>query len=166
MNYELKKPRGIRNNNPLNIRHSFGAKPWQGQRSHDGKFCIFDKMEMGYRAGFILLNTYNQKYQRWTVIDIIHRWAPPKDHNNTRAYVERVCQLTGLHPTSNIVVDSWVATQREEAIRFVWAMAKVENGDAFVTEADMETVRRGYELAFPKHEKQAREASDETDETD
>ena len=146
-------PRGIRNNNPLNIRHSFGAKPWQGQRSHDGKFCIFDSMEMGYRAAFILLNTYNQKYQRWTVIDIIYRWAPPKDHNKTKAYVERVCQLTGLHPTSTIVVDSWVAAQREEAIRFVWAMAKVENGDAYVTEADMETVRRGYELAFPKHVK-------------
>ena len=146
-------PRGIRNNNPLNIRHSFGAKPWQGQRSHDGKFCIFDSMEMGYRAAFILLNTYNQKYQRWTVIDIIYRWAPPKDHNKTKTYVERVCQLTGLHPTSTIVVDSWVAAQREEAIRFVWAMAKVENGDACVTEADMETVRRGYELAFPKHVK-------------
>ena len=146
-------PRGIRNNNPLNIRHSFVNKPWQGQRSHDGKFCIFWDMESGYRAAFILLNTYNQKHQLWTVIDIINRWAPPKDHNNTRAYVDRVCQLTGLHPTSNIVVDSWVAEQREEAIRFVWAMAKVENGDAFVTDADMETVRKGYLLAFPKQAK-------------
>ena len=54
-------PRGIRNKNPLNIRKS--NRPWAGQISHDGKFCIFAKMEMGYRAAFILLNTYNQKYQ-------------------------------------------------------------------------------------------------------
>ena len=155
MKKETKKvlPRGIRNNNPLNIRHSFVNKPWQGQRSHDGKFCIFWDMESGYRAAFILLNTYNQKHQLWTVIDIINRWAPPQDHNNTRAYVDRVCQLTGLHETSNIVVDSWVAEQREEAIRFVWAMAKVENGDAFVTDADLETVRKGYLLAFSKQVK-------------
>ena len=141
-------PRGLRNNNPLNIRWTPGTRPWKGQRSHDGKFCIFDKMEMGYRAAFILLNTYNQKYQLWTVIDIINRWAPPKDHNHTKAYVERVCQLTGLHPTSTIVVDSWIAEKREEAIKFVWAMAKVENGDAYVSEADLEMVRKGYELAF------------------
>ena len=32
-------------------------------------------------------------------------------------------------------------------MRMVWAMAKVENGDRFITEADMETVRKGYELA-------------------
>ena len=141
-------PRGIRNKNPLNIRKS--NRPWAGQISHDGKFCIFDKMEMGYRAAFILLNTYNQKYQRWTVIDIIYRWAPPKDHNHTKAYVERVCQLTGLHETSTIVVDSWIAEKREEAIKFVWAMAKVENGDAYVSDADLETVRKGYELALGK----------------
>ena len=61
-----------------------------------------------------------------------------------------MCQLTGLHPTSTIVVDSWIAEKREEAIKFVWAMAKVENGDAYVSDADMETVRKGYELAFPR----------------
>ena len=77
-----------------------------------------------------------------------------------------VCQLTGLHETSTIVVDSWLAAKREEAIRFVWAMAKVENGDEYITEADMETVRKGYNLAFPKHEKQTHDANDETDETD
>ena len=50
-------PRGLRNNNPLNIRK--GAQRWQGQTGNDGAFCIFESMEYGYRAAFRLLHTYN-----------------------------------------------------------------------------------------------------------
>ena len=64
-------PRGLRNNNPLNIRKS--AQPWQGQRGNDGKFCIFESMEMGYRAAFRVLNTYNRKHNIYSVREIIYR---------------------------------------------------------------------------------------------
>lgn len=140
-------PRGLRNNNPLNIRHTTGAQPWQGQTGNDGKFCIFESMEMGYRAAFRVLNTYNRKHNIYSVREIIYRWAPPRDHNKTRAYIERVCREAGLRETDIIVVDSWIEEKREDAMRMVWAMAKVENGDRFITEADMKTVRKGYELA-------------------
>ena len=141
-------PRGLRNNNPLNIRFTPNSTPWKGQRSHDGRFCIFWTMEDGYRAAFRVLKTYNMKYHIYSVQDIIYRWAPPKDRNNTPTYVSRVCKEAGLSETTLIVVDSWIESKREEAIRLVWAMAKVENGDGFITEADLETVRKGYEMAF------------------
>ena len=141
-------PRGLRNNNPLNIKYTPQAEPWVGQVGTDGDFCIFQSMELGYRAAFRLLNTYNVKYHIYTVQEIIYRWAPPKDRNNTKDYIRRVCQAAGLSEVTQIVVRSWIADKREEAIRLVWAMAKVELGDGWVKEEDMEVVRRGYEMAM------------------
>ena len=47
------KPRGLRNNNPLNIRHS--ADNFQGEIKGDDKsFKTFSSMPYGYRAGFVL----------------------------------------------------------------------------------------------------------------
>ena len=143
-----KLPRGLRNNNPLNIRK--GAQRWQGQTGNDGAFCIFESMEYGYRAAFKLLHTYNTKYKIYSVREIIYRWAPPHDHNNTRGYIERVCQTAGLKETDLIVVNSWIDEKRNDAIWLVWAMAKVENGDAFITFEDMKKVRKGYDLAFAR----------------
>ena len=139
-------PRGLRNRNPLNIRKS--DQLWKGQTGHDGKFCIFRTMEDGYRAAFRILKTYNTKYHIYSVREIIYRWAPPNDHNYTRSYIERVCKEAGLKETDIIVVDSWIEEKRNDAIWLVWAMAKVENGDRFITYADMEAVKKGYEMAF------------------
>ena len=48
-------PRGIRNNNPLNIRR--GKDQWQGLRAQqtDASFCQFESLEYGWRAAFYLL---------------------------------------------------------------------------------------------------------------
>ena len=139
-------PRGLRNHNPLNIRKS--AQLWQGQRSHDGTFCIFESNEWGYRAAFRILRTYNRKYNVYSVREIIAKWAPPEDRNNTPAYIERVCRESGLRETDLIVVDSWMEERRNDAIWLVWAMAKVENGDRFISFDDLKEVKKGYELAF------------------
>ena len=50
--------RGIRNNNPLNIRHS--ADQWQGARAQqtDPSFVQFESMAYGYRAAWKVLETY------------------------------------------------------------------------------------------------------------
>lgn len=141
-------PRGLRNHNPLNIRFVPGTNPWQGQKSHDGAFCIFESNEWGYRAAFRILRTYNRKYKVFSVREIIAKWAPPQDRNNTPAYIERVCKLSGLKETDLIVVDSWIEEKRNDAMWLVWAMAKVENGDAFISFEDLKDVKKGYELAF------------------
>ncbi|MBO4673366.1 MAG: structural protein P5 [Bacteroidaceae bacterium] len=146
-----KLPRGLRNNNPLNIRWNPKTRPWQGQKSHDGEFAIFETMEDGYRAAFRVLDSYNKKHNIYSVREIIYRWAPPQDHNHTRAYIERVCKEASLRETDIIVVDSWIEEKREDAMWLVWAMAKVENGDAFISYADMETIKKGYYKAFKKY---------------
>lgn len=49
-------PRGIRNNNPLNIRRT-AKDQWQGLRAQqtDANFCQFESLEYGWRAAFYLL---------------------------------------------------------------------------------------------------------------
>lgn len=81
------RTRGIRNNNPANIRH--GSK-WKGLREiqTDRSFCQFTGMAWGVRALICLLRTYVKKYKLKSVRKIIYRWAPPQDHNNTEAYID------------------------------------------------------------------------------
>lgn len=91
--------RGLRNNNPLNLRHS--ASRWQGMRPEqtDKDFVQFRTMAWGYRAAWITLETYwkrfNKAGMRFTPHNILQRWAPPQE-NNTAAYLRTVCMLSGL----------------------------------------------------------------------
>ena len=72
--------RGIRNNNPLNIRHS--ADRWQGasEEQTDKNFVQFKSMAYGYRAAWRILQTYYERFAHqsrgFTVRNIISRWAP------------------------------------------------------------------------------------------
>lgn len=69
-------PRGIRNNNPGNLRH--GPK-WDGLRSiqTDSEFSQFETPEAGLRAMGITLLNYEKRHGLRTVRDIANRWAPP-----------------------------------------------------------------------------------------
>ena len=87
-------PRGIRNNNPLNIRR--GKDQWQGLRAQ----------QYGWRAAFYLLTrTYYHKYRLYTIRMIISKWAPPQE-NLTATYIENVCRLTGIPPDEPIGIPS------------------------------------------------------------
>ena len=101
-------PRGIRNNNPLNIRRT-GKDQWQGlsKTQNDRGFCQFESMEWGWRAAFYLLTrTYFQKHGLQTIRGIISRWAPPQDHNDTEAYIRNVSRRTGIGPDEPIGIPS------------------------------------------------------------
>ena len=82
--------RGLRNNNPLNIRYS-SQNMWRGQVSEcertDGEFCEFVTMEAGFRAAFKLIRRYIREYRLTTPSAIISRWAP-RSENDTDAYVQ------------------------------------------------------------------------------
>ena len=143
----LKKPRGLRNNNPLNIRKS--DQLWLGQTGNDGAFCIFLTMAYGYRAAFRILKTYNTKYHVYSVRGIIGKWAPPSDGNNTRGYIKRVCRMSGLRETDIIVADSIDVEQQERVKQLVLAMACVENGCPEGA-IDRDDIDEGYDLAFVK----------------
>lgn len=91
------RPRGIRNNNPLNIRRS--AAQWRGlaPRQNDPSFCVFVDMGHGLRAAFLLLHTYTTRYGLTTLRQVIARWAPPPE-NDTATYLLFVSRQTGCAP--------------------------------------------------------------------
>ncbi|KMV67961.1 structural protein [bacteria symbiont BFo2 of Frankliniella occidentalis] len=109
--------RGIRNNNPANIRW---GDDWDGlvpksQRT-DKSFCQFTAPEYGIRAMIIILRNYEKKYGLNTVRKIINRWAPPVE-NDTEAYVNSVAKQVGVDADKVIdVTDSRVMIPLLEAI--------------------------------------------------
>ena len=100
--------RGIRNNNPGNIRH---GDAWQGMADEqtDSAFIQFITPEYGIRAMTKVLLTYSDVYGLDTVAEIISRWAPPKNkkgefENNTDSYIRAVAASLGVHPQQRIDV--------------------------------------------------------------
>lgn len=126
---KIRLPRGVRNNNPLNIRK---GNNWQGERPNqtDPAFEEFVSLEMGFRAGLKILKRYisgnDGRYQpRDTIRLIIQRWAPPAE-NATQKYIDTVCQRTGFKPDQQI----WFS-HRDDICRIAQAMAWVECGQLF-----------------------------------
>nr|WP_246769583.1 hypothetical protein [Escherichia sp. E2593] len=114
--------RGIRNNNPGNLEYS-KSNPWVGQNGDDGRFAKFETPEHGIRAlGRNLLSYQRQGID--TVNDIINRWAPPGDNNDTSAYVKAVCAQLGVHPDQQID-----ASNPDTLSALCSAIIKHENGD-------------------------------------
>ena len=115
-------PRGIRNNNPLNIRI---GNSWQGEVEHptDTEFEQFVNMFYGCRAAFILLKRYMKCYGLVTITDIISRWAPSSE-NNTRRYIDAVVNRTGYSALKEL--DFYSA---DHMIRLFEAMSLVECGE-------------------------------------
>lgn len=134
-------PRGIKNNNPLNIRRS--KDQWQGlsKTQGDRSFCQFEALEYGWRAAFHLLTrTYYHKYRLYTIRGIVSRWAPPSE-NNTEAYIANVSRLTGIDPDEPLGIPS------EKPSRWMMlglAMAIQENG---TDSLDHFAMLRGWEMA-------------------
>lgn len=89
-----KEPRGLRNNNPGNIRNSNKVE-WQGEVNKESKkdfaFEEFKDRPHGYRALIRLLQNYRKNHGCQTISDLINRWAPPVE-NNTSGYITRVCK--------------------------------------------------------------------------
>ena len=125
------EPRGLRNNNPLNIRKT--TTKWQGQVEHlngrtDKAFCQFRDLKYGYRAAAKLLLNYQTIHGCRTIRQIINRWAPPVE-NNTGMYVHRVVESIheGGYPyTADTPVH--LAQDPKLFLRLLMGMHAVENG--------------------------------------
>lgn len=92
--------RGIRNNNPGNIRKS--KTRWQGMdpAQFDEAFVSFLAPEWGIRAIAKILLHYEDEGLT-TVRRMISTWAPPVE-NNTDAYVDAVAHQVGVDPDREI----------------------------------------------------------------
>lgn len=129
-------PRGIRNNNPLNIRI---GNVWLGESPNptDPDFEQFVNMTAGIRAGFVLLRRYINHYHRNTIPQIISAWAPASE-NNTQRYIDFVCSSMGFNPEERIIFED-----KETMIQLVDAMIRFENGQS----VKFDVIQRGYELS-------------------
>lgn len=130
------QPRGIRNNNPLNIRI---GNVWLGETTNptDLEFEQFVSMEYGIRAAFVILRRYINHYHLTTPAQIISRWAP-RSENDTAKYVDTVCRRLCIHPDTQLVF-----TDKDIMVRLVSAMILVECGVA----VQDTVISRGYDIA-------------------
>jgi hypothetical protein len=128
------KPRGLRNNNPLNIRHN--SDHFQGEiKGKDKSFKTFSSMPYGYRAAFVTLATCLSNGFN-TVEKIISRWAPSTE-NNTAGYIQKVERWSGVPRDKELTV-----ADGADYILIVAAMSAVENG----VNADISEIQAGFQL--------------------
>nr|WP_257214420.1 virion protein [Vibrio coralliilyticus] len=127
MTYRKSLPRGVRNNNPLNIRESENDRTqWNGESplDLDKSFEEFTHPVYGFRAGArVLRSYYRQGYK--TLSQMIHRFAPPNE-NDTSLYVKHVSQWTGIG--ENQIVD---VTDQEQLAKLLHAMSRKEVGNYY-----------------------------------
>ena len=129
-------PRGIRNNNPLNIRI---GNTWLGERQKptDPAFEEFVSMEYGLRAAFCILRRYIRRYKKDNIPSIVSTWAPASE-NNTQRYIDIVCQRSGIKPDQQIRFED-----ADTTCKLVEAMAFVECGQPI----DGKKIELGYKMA-------------------
>lgn len=128
--------RGLSNNNPGNIRRSKVRYRGEVRPSRDPEFRQFETPAWGYRAIFVLLDTYRRRYGLDTLRGMITRWAPPVE-NRTDAYIRAVADDTGLDPDERLDT-----RDRRTMVPVAAAISRVENG----VKADRAEVERGWEL--------------------
>ena len=127
-------PRGLRNNNPLNIRHNNDT--FQGEiKGTDKNFKTFSCTPYGYRAGFVILHTYLQHGEN-TIAKIVSRWSPPIE-NDTAKYIEFVERYSGISRHKELTT-----ADGSDYILIVSAMSFMENGK----NADISEIKAGFNL--------------------
>lgn len=127
--------KAIRRNNPGNIR-SGGAR-YLGEIGQQGGFRVFSDAAWGFRAMFVLLNSYRVRHGLHTVREMLYRYAPPSE-NKTEAYIGYVCKSCGM--SDYYPLDT---TDHADMVPVVTAMARVEQGHD-VDPADIELGWRRY----------------------
>lgn len=128
--------RGLRNCNPGNIRRSRVRYRGEVVPSRDVEFKEFETMAYGYRAMFVLLDTYRRRYGLITIRQMLSRYAPPEE-NFTESYIRIVSQRTGIDADRRVNTRS-----ASDMIPIVRAMSEVENGVAAI----LEDVEEGWSL--------------------
>jgi hypothetical protein len=131
-------PRGIRNNNPMNIRI---GNDWQGEKVPllEKQFEVFTSPVFGIRAGAKLLRNYQLNNNLNTIREVLNKYAPNSE-NKTDSYIAHVSELTGFG------ADNYLQLQDAQVLAsVVSAIIKHENG---FNPYSTETIAAGVTLAF------------------
>lgn len=122
-------PRGIRMNNPGNLRRTGDA--WDGLvdgaarlpfQRNEQEFCVFENALYGLRAMMRQFKTNHENHNRRTVRAIISAWAP-QNENDTAEYIGKVCTWTGFAAEQDIDV-----SQFSVSLALARAIVRMENG--------------------------------------
>ena len=131
--------RAERNHNPGNIRRC-GVR-YRGERrpSCDPAFKEFESDEWGYRAMFVLLESYRRRYGIDTLRAIVTRWAPPIEGSDTENYIVFVAKRAEVDPDA-------VLLPRDVRLRAIAeAMSRFERGHEPSPE-QLDALDRGWKL--------------------
>lgn len=125
-------PRGIRNNNPGNLRSDV---QWAFMTGDDGSgFAVFDDSVHGLRALAKDLTTKINKDGLNTITAIISKYAPPSE-NVTSAYIQSVVDDAGYPADAQLSADDQTLS------RLMRAIVNHENGEGpsfdYVSDADI-----------------------------
>lgn len=141
-------PRGVRNNNPGNIKLSPAsrANPWQGQlppdQQRDSVFLQFAEMKYGIRAIARCLRSYRSRGLQ-TIAALSATWAPSVDNNRPGEYAQTVLQYCPAATSVDTAIDF---TAADVAFGLVRGIIVAENGSEWARLIDDSTVRAGIEL--------------------
>lgn len=114
-------PRGIRNNNPLNLTYVSGQP---GVVGTDGRFGQYASMTDGIASSVSQLQTYQDRDGLSTPRQMINKWAPGSEKgNDPQAYVAQVAKVSGLDPDAPIDMHDPI-----QGAKLVAGMSSVENG--------------------------------------
>ena len=116
----------------------------------DKEFEEFTSMAFGYRAGWKLMETYRlrlmQAGKSYTLENIIHRWAPPEDGNDTTAYIRTVIRLLDYKVAGRQPLPSPSSKEGHKVFaRILAAMTCVECGIT-MKEVDVKSIEEGRRL--------------------
>ncbi len=131
-------PRGIRNNNPGNIRLT--SDQWQGLQDaqNDPDFFQFVHPRYGFRAMARILRNY-QRRGLTTLREMIGTYAP-KSENDTNAYVRFVANELNINPDAELSLDVYL-------FPLIKAITQFENGRRFADFYGDNTIKEGIALA-------------------
>lgn len=133
--------RGLRNNNPGNIRKNNIRYEGEIVPSQDSSFKQFVDMAHGYRAMFVILYTYQKKYGLMNIEQFVMRYAPPSE-NNSNHYIKSVCKWSGHSQRAPLNT-----LTQSDMMPLVAAMSRMENG----VEAVSVDVLNGWKLFLVKN---------------
>lgn len=114
-------PRGIRNNNPGNLKRN--KTKWDGLAAvqNDPTFFTFVDAVYGIRAMARILRTYRSRHLLLSVDQIINRWAPHTE-NPTLEYVDFVSKRLGVKPWDDL------SFHDDQVADLIEAIIHMENG--------------------------------------
>ena len=132
--------RGVRNNNPMNLRKGV-AFQYQVENPSETAFMTFGKTWQGIRAGVLDITNDISKGKN-TLTSLISQFAPPSE-NNTVNYINNVASATGLKPDEIIDRKNFALM-----CKLVSAIISIENGANALKFVTAQDINEGVKSAF------------------